>query len=72
MDGTIIISYLFKVADLRDAIEKSNHYLSLFQVADLRDELEKRGLDTKGTKPFLIERLKVPTIYLYLSLSIYL
>jgi hypothetical protein len=35
----------------------------------LRDELEKRGLDTKGTKPFLIERLKV---HLFIYISIYL
>jgi len=28
------------------------------KVAELREELEKRGLDTKGTKPFLVERLK--------------
>jgi hypothetical protein len=28
-----------------------------FQVAELRDALEARGLDTKGTKPFLVERL---------------
>jgi hypothetical protein len=27
------------------------------QVAELRDALEARGLDTKGTKPFLVERL---------------
>jgi len=26
-------------------------------VAELRDALEARGLDTKGTKPFLVERL---------------
>lgn len=28
------------------------------KVAELREELEKRGLDTKGTKPFLVERLR--------------
>eukprot|EP00088_Acartia_fossae_P054648 TRINITY_DN6298_c0_g2_i13.p1 TRINITY_DN6298_c0_g2~~TRINITY_DN6298_c0_g2_i13.p1 ORF type:complete len:705 (-),score=257.78 TRINITY_DN6298_c0_g2_i13:235-2349(-) len=32
--------------------------LEKMKVAELRDELEKRGLDTKGTKPFLVERLK--------------
>ena len=33
--------------------------LEKMKVADLREELEKRGLDTKGTKPFLIDRLQV-------------
>jgi hypothetical protein len=28
------------------------------QVSELRDALEERGLDTKGTKPFLVERLR--------------
>lgn len=28
------------------------------KVSELRDALEARGLDTKGTKPFLVERLK--------------
>ncbi|XP_023345250.1 heterogeneous nuclear ribonucleoprotein U-like protein 1 [Eurytemora carolleeae] len=32
--------------------------LEKMKVADLREELEKRGLDTKGTKPFLIDRLQ--------------
>ena len=35
------------------------YFQSILQVAELREELEKRGLDTKGTKPFLVERLKV-------------
>ena len=28
------------------------------KVADLREELKARGLDTKGTKPVLVKRLK--------------
>jgi len=32
--------------------------LEKMKVAELRDELEKRGLDTKGTKPFLVQRLQ--------------
>ena len=27
-------------------------------MSELRDALEARGLDTKGTKPFLVDRLK--------------
>jgi len=32
--------------------------LEKMKVAELREELEKRGLDTKGTKPFLVSRLQ--------------
>ena len=31
--------------------------LNKMKVAELREELEKRNLDTKGTKPLLVERL---------------
>lgn len=32
--------------------------VSKLKVADLRKELGNRGLDTKGNKPVLVERLK--------------
>ena len=32
--------------------------LDKMKVAELRDELAKLGLDTKGTKPILLKRLK--------------
>lgn len=32
--------------------------ISKLKVADLRKELSSRGLDTKGNKPVLIERLR--------------
>ena len=43
------------------------------KVADLRHALQERGLDSKGTKPILVQRLKVSkSSFLLIFKSIYI
>ena len=41
-----------------ESLVSENMDVDKLKVAELRTELSKRGLDTKGTKPILLARLK--------------
>jgi SAP domain/Plasmid pRiA4b ORF-3-like protein len=45
------------------------YYVKSQKVADIKDILEKRGLDTKGTKPVLLERLQKDLPYVRIELD---
>ena len=42
------------------------------KVADLRHALQERGLDSKGTKPILVQRLKVRTSIVPSDFQVYI